>query len=63
MVTNITRIVQRGETCARRFAHPSLAKSRQVGYPGIEGEDLLVQLYRLHFGYVKSALQGHFTAP
>jgi len=24
---------------------------------------LLVQLYRLHFGYVKSALQGHFTAP
>ena len=23
---------------------------------------LLVQLYRLHFGYVKSALQGHFTA-
>jgi hypothetical protein len=27
-----------------------------------EPEDLLVQLYRLHFGYVKSALQGHFTA-
>jgi hypothetical protein len=28
----------------------------------IEAEKMLVQLYRLHFGYVKSAFQGAFTA-
>jgi hypothetical protein len=38
----------------------SLGTKPFVGLRGIDG--VLVQLYRLHFGYVKSAFQGAFTA-
>jgi hypothetical protein len=41
----------------------SIAPVKKSGSASIGPGMMLVQLYRLHFGYVKSALQGHFTAP